>query len=307
MEIRYENKIAKVISEASLVLLDKEAEIEKSVICILAHGHLLIEDIPGVGKTTLVQLLAKLMGLHSSRIQFTNDLLPADVLGNMVYDTDSEGFKFHKGPVFGQLVLADELNRANPRTQSALLQAMEESEVTLDGNHYPLPEPFCLIATQNPRSQIGTSPLPESQLDRFLMSLELSHANPEAEKKIIQGLDAREKLKHIQAVLNSHEVIEMQKTVEKVHVADQVTIYISNLLQKSRQKGHLAPLSIRAGMALAKAGRACAYLAGRDHVLPDDIQKIAIEVLAHRLGGLEGVSKGRGFAHELLREVEVLS
>jgi MoxR-like ATPase len=300
-------KIEKVIAEASLVLLDKKAEIEKAVICILAQGHLLIEDVPGVGKTTLVQLLAKLMGLQDSRVQFTNDLLPADVLGHMVYDSDTKGIKFHTGPVFAQLVLADELNRANPRTQSALLQAMEEAEVTLDGDHHPLPMPFCLIATQNPRSQIGTSPLPESQLDRFLMSLELSHANPEAEKKIIQGLDARDKLKHVQAVLNSHEVIEMQKIIEKIHVADKVAIYISNLLQKSRQKGHTSPLSIRAGMALAKAGRACAFLAGRDHVLPDDIQKIAIEVLAHRLGGFEGVSKGRGLAHELLREVEVLS
>jgi len=253
-----------------------------------------------------VQLLAKLLGLQSSRVQFTNDLLPADVLGNMVYDSDAKSFKFHKGPVFAQLVLADELNRANPRTQSALLQAMEESEVTLDGNHYPLPEPFCLIATQNPRSQIGTSPLPESQLDRFLMSLELSHATPEAEKKIIQGLDAREKLKSVQAVMSSHDVVEIQKQIQKVHVADKVAHYISTLLQRSRQKGHSNPLSIRAGMALAKAGRACAYLENRDHVIPDDIQKIAIEVLAHRLGGLDGVAKGRSLAQELIREVEVL-
>lgn len=301
-----QNLIEKVISEASKVLLDKNTEIEKSVICILAQGHLLIEDVPGVGKTTLVQLLAKLMGLQSSRVQFTNDLLPADVLGNMVFDSEAKAFKFHKGPVFAQLVLADELNRANPRTQSALLQAMEESEVTLDGGHYPLPEPFCLIATQNPRSQIGTSPLPESQLDRFLMSLELSHANPEAEKKIIQGMDAREKLKTVQAVLGAHQVVEIQKEIDKVHVADKVAQYISSILQRSRQKGHINPLSIRAGMALAKAGRACAYLEKRDHVIPDDIQKIAIEVLAHRLGGLDGVAKGRGLAHELLREVEVL-
>jgi MoxR-like ATPase len=301
-----QKQIEKVIHEASQILLDKKAEIEKSVLCILAEGHLLIEDVPGVGKTTLVQLLAKLMGLQSSRVQFTNDLLPADVLGNMVFDSETKTFKFHKGPVFAQLVLADELNRANPRTQSALLQAMEESEVTLDGNHYPLPEPFCLIATQNPRSQIGTSPLPESQLDRFLMSLELSHANPEAEKKIIQGLDAREKLKSVQAVLNAHQVVETQKEIQKIHVADKVAQYISNLLQRSRQKGHSNPLSIRAGMALAKAGRACAYLDNRDHVIPDDIQKIAIEVLAHRLGGLDGVAKGRSLAQELIREVEVL-
>jgi len=302
-----QEKIHQVVAAASQVLLDKKTEIEKSVICILAQGHLLIEDVPGVGKTTLVQLLAKLMGLQSSRVQFTNDLLPADVLGNMVYDNDKKDFRFHKGPVFAQLVLADELNRANPRTQSALLQAMEESEVTLDGEHYPLPEPFCLIATQNPRSQIGTSPLPESQLDRFLMSLELSHAQPEAEKKIIQGLDAREKLKTLSPLLSAHEVIAFQKAVNEVHVSDKVAAYISNLLQKSRQKGHTMPLSIRAGMALAKAGRACAFMEKREHVLPDDIQKIAIEVLAHRLGGLEGVAKGRGLAHELLREVSVLS
>lgn len=302
-----QEKIHHIITEASQILLDKKAEIEKSVICILAQGHLLIEDVPGVGKTTLVQLLARLMGLQTSRVQFTNDLLPADVLGNMVYDNDKKDFSFHKGPVFAQLVLADELNRANPRTQSALLQAMEESEVTLDGEHYPLPEPFCLIATQNPRSQIGTSPLPESQLDRFLMSLELSHANPQAEMKIIQGMDAREKLKSVKALLTAHDVVAIQKMVNEVHVSEKVAAYISALLQTSRQKGHTMPLSIRAGMALAKAGRACAFLDKRDHVLPDDIQKIAIEVLAHRLGGLEGVAKGRGHAHELLREVAVLT
>lgn len=302
-----QEKIHHIIHEASGILLDKKSEIEKSVICVLAQGHLLIEDVPGVGKTTLVQLLARLMGLHTSRVQFTNDLLPADVLGNMVYDNDKKDFSFHKGPVFAQLVLADELNRANPRTQSALLQAMEESEVTLDGEHYPLPEPFCLIATQNPRSQIGTSPLPESQLDRFLMSLELSHANAEAEKKIIQGTDAREKLKTVQAVITAHEVAAIQKAISNIHVSEKVAEYISSLLQKSRQKGHTMPLSIRAGMALAKAGRACAFLENRDHVLPDDIQKIAIEVLAHRVGGLEGVAKGRGHAQELLREVAVLS
>jgi MoxR-like ATPase len=296
-----------ILSAAGEVLLDKKNEIEKALICILAEGHLLIEDLPGVGKTTLVQVLAKLMGLQSSRVQFTNDLLPADVLGNMVFDSENRNFKFHKGPVFAQLVLADELNRANPRTQSALLQAMEESEVTLDGNHYPLPEPFCLIATQNPRSQVGTSPLPESQLDRFLMSLELSFAGPEAEKKIIQGLDAREKLKHLKPVVDAHQLIDMQKQVAKVHVADKVAAYIGSVLQYSRQRVGLAPLSIRAGMALAKAARACAFLDERDHVLPDDVQKIAIEVLAHRMGGLEGVAKGRGVAHELLREVPVLS
>jgi len=297
----------KILDEASQVLLDKNTEIEKSLICILARGHLLIEDLPGVGKTTLVQVLAKLMGLQSSRVQFTNDLLPADVLGNMVFDSENKNFKFHKGPVFAQLVLADELNRANPRTQSALLQAMEESEVTLDGNHYALPEPFCLIATQNPRSQVGTSPLPESQLDRFLMSLELSFAGIEAEKKIIQGLDAREKMKHLKPVLGTHEVIKMQEQAEKVHVSDKVAQYISALLQYSRHRTGLTPLSIRAGMALAKAGRACAFLQERDYVIPDDIQKIAVEVLAHRLGGLEGVAKGRGIAHELLREVAVLA
>lgn len=300
-------KLGQILADASSILLDKDSELEKSLICILAEGHLLIEDVPGVGKTTLVQVLAKLLGLQSSRVQFTNDLLPADVLGNMVYDPDTKDFRFHKGPVFAQLLLADELNRANPRTQSALLQAMEESEVTLDGNHHPLPEPFCLIATQNPRSQIGTSPLPESQLDRFLMSLELAHARPEAEKKIIQGQSAREQLKHLKPVLTAHEVVAAQKTVATIHVSDQIATYIGALLQKSRQQSSQLPLSIRAGMALAQAGRACAYLAKRDHVLPDDIQKIAVEVLSHRLGGLEGVAKGRSLARELLREVPVLS
>jgi MoxR-like ATPase len=299
-------EIAVILSEANQILRDKNAEIEKSLICLLAQGHLLIEDLPGVGKTTLVQMLAKLMGLQTSRIQFTNDLLPADVLGNMVFDAQKQSFKFHPGPVFSQLVLADELNRANPRTQSALLQAMEEAEVTLDGQHYPLPEPFCLIATQNPRSQIGTSPLPESQLDRFLMSLELSHSSAEAERKIIQGLDAREKIRTLNPVITSDVLKSFYLQVEQVHIADKVAAYISAILQHSRQKSQFAPLSIRAGMALAKAGRACAFMYERDHVLPDDIQKIAVEVLAHRLGGSEGVAKGRSLAQELLREVPVL-
>ncbi|MBC7370535.1 MAG: AAA family ATPase [Bdellovibrionaceae bacterium] len=297
----------KILTSATEILLDKRNEIEKALICILGQGHLLIEDLPGVGKTTLVQVLAKLMGLHGSRVQFTNDLLPADVLGNMVFNSGEKCFKFHRGPVFAQLVLADELNRANPRTQSALLQAMEESEVTIDGQHHPLPEPFCLIATQNPRSQIGTSPLPESQLDRFLMSLELSFAGIEAEKKIIQGLDARERMKHLTPVVDSHQVIAMQAQVAKIHVSDKVAEYIGNILQHSRQKMGVGPLSIRAGMALAKASRACAFLEERDHVIPDDVQKIAVEVLAHRLGGIDGVAKGRGVAHELLREVSVLT
>lgn len=299
-------EIAHILAEANQILLDKSTEIEKSLICLLAQGHLLIEDLPGVGKTTLVQMLAKLMGLKTSRIQFTNDLLPADVLGNMVFDNKTNTFHFHQGPVFSQLVLADELNRANPRTQSALLQAMEESEVTLDGQHYPLPEPFCLIATQNPRTQIGTSPLPESQLDRFLMSLELAHSSSQAEQKIIQGLDAREKIKTLNPVISAETLKRFYAEVEAVHISDKVAAYISALLQHSRTHSQFAPLSIRAGIALAKAGRAAAFTQERDHVLPDDIQKIAIEVLAHRLGASEGVAKGRNLAQELLREVRVV-
>lgn len=299
-------EIAQILTQANEVLLDKNREIEKALICILAEGHLLIEDLPGVGKTTLVQILAKLMGLESSRVQFTNDLLPADVLGNMVYDPQNHGFKFHPGPVFAQLVLADELNRANPRTQSALLQAMEEAEVTLDGHHHALPSPFCLIATQNPRSQIGTSPLPESQLDRFLMSLELSHASPSAEQKIIQGLDAREKLKSLTAQISTTELRTFQNDIQKTHLSDKVAAYISRLLQTSRERTQYLPLSIRAGMALGKAARACAFIDERDHVIPDDVQKIAVEVLAHRLGGGDGVAKGRNLAQELLREVAVI-
>lgn len=301
------NYIYDILSATNAILLDKQNEAEKAIICILSRGNLLIEDVPGVGKTTLVQVLAKLMGLQSSRIQFTNDLLPADVLGNMVLDTENKKFKFHQGPIFAQLVLADELNRANPRTQSALLQAMEEGEVTIDGEHHPLPTPFCLIATQNPRSQIGTSPLPESQLDRFLMSLELSFASPEAEKKIIQGLDAREKLKTLTPLITSQQVLQIQNLVAQVHLSDPVAAYISSILQVSRRSTKTPPLSIRAGLALARAARTCAYLAKRDHVLPDDVQKISTEVLAHRLGGQEGVAKGRGLAHELLREVSPLA
>ncbi|MFZ4405450.1 MAG: AAA family ATPase [Pseudobdellovibrionaceae bacterium] len=289
--------------QASRILLDKDQEFLLALTCVLAQGHLLIEDQPGVGKTTLVQMMSKLLGLQYSRIQFTNDLLPADILGNSIFDPKANSFQFHAGPLFAQLVLADELNRASPRTQSALLQSMEEGNVTIDGTTHNLPQPFIIMATQNPLSQVGTSPLPESQLDRFHMSLEMHFASPQAEAKIIQGHDARSKIKTLPTVIHLPELLKIQSDIQQVHIADSIANYISQLLHKSRDSEKYKPLSIRAGIALAGCAKAYAWIKNRDHVWPEDVQAVAPYVFAHRLGGLQSVTKGQAGARELLAEV----
>lgn len=299
-------KFHNLITEASKIVLDKEPEVRLAVICLLAGGHLLIEDLPGVGKTTLVQVLGKLTGLRTRRIQFTIDLLPADVIGGQIFHPQENKFHFHPGPLFAQLVMADELNRASPRTQSALLQAMEEGEVTVDGTTYSLPKPFYVIATQNPHQQTGTFPLPESQLDRFLMSLELSHARKETEIRLFQGEDPRKRVSDLQSLFEEHELEKIILEVDKVKMAPAVSHYIADLLEFTRQPGYEAQsLSTRCGLALSKAAKACAFLDSRNHVRPEDVQAVLTAVLGHRLGGNHGIKRGREWAQQLQKSVPI--
>lgn len=299
-------KFHDLITEASKVVLDKDTEIRLAITCLLAGGHLLIEDLPGVGKTTLVQVLSKLTGLKSRRIQFTIDLLPADVIGGQIFHPQEHKFIFHPGPLFAQLVMADELNRASPRTQSALLQAMEEREVSVDGVTWSLPKPFYVIATQNPHQQTGTFPLPESQLDRFLMSLELHHASKTTEVRLLQGEDPRRMLQNLQSLFAETEIEDALLAVEKVKVSTPVANYVADLLERSRRTGFEgAPLSTRGGMALMRAAKAWAFLEGRDYLRPEDVQQVLIPVLGHRLGGNHGIKRGREWAAALQKSTPV--
>ena len=273
-----------IIAQANLFILGKEQQIRLALACLLARGHLLIEDLPGVGKTTLAHVLASTLGLHFNRVQFTSDLLPADILGVSVYERDSGEFRFHPGPVFSQVVLADEVNRATPKTQSALLEAMEEHQVSIEGETRPLPEPFFVIATQNPAFQIGTFPLPESQLDRFLMVIELGYPDRTAERALLAGEDRREMLRSIQPVLTPQQLIEMQRSVQQIYASPALIDYVQSLLEFSRHSTfYLTGLSPRAGLALLAAARAWALLEGRSHVIPEDVQTVLPYVAAHRL------------------------
>lgn len=276
--------IQKVIRAAEYIILGKSRELHLALACLLARGHLLIEDVPGVGKTTLAHLLARLLGLHYSRIQFTSDLLPADIVGTAIYDRDNQSFKYHPGPIFTQLVLADEINRATPKTQSALLEAMEERQVTVEGESRVLPEPFFVIATQNPTFQIGTFPLPESQLDRFLMRIHLGYPLAEQEKALLAGRDRREMLSAMEPVLSKEALLTLQRQVNNVHASGPIIDYCYSLLEFSRTCGRfLHGLSPRAGLGLLRGARAWAMLDGRDYILPEDVQAVAPACLGHRL------------------------
>jgi MoxR-like ATPase len=273
-----------VVRAAGEVILGKEGQIRLALACLLARGHLLIEDLPGVGKTTLAHALAQLLGLGFQRIQFTSDMLPADILGVSVFDRDSGGFRFHPGPVFTHVVLADEVNRATPKTQSALLEAMEERQVTAEGETRPLPDPFFVIATQNPSTQIGTYPLPESQLDRFLMRIELGYPDRAAERSLLAGIDRREVLAGLQPCLTPEQLLAHQKSVRAVVVSEALLDYVQALVAYTREAPDWqAGLSPRAALALLAAARAWAWLDGRDHVLPDDVQIVLPGVACHRL------------------------
>ena len=274
----------RVIAESNHIILGKEEVIRLALACLIARGHLLIEDMPGVGKTTLAHVLAATLGLGFQRIQFTSDLLPADILGASIYNRETGGFVFHPGPVFTQLILADEVNRATPRTQSALLEAMEEHQITLEGETRPLPQPFFVIATQNPSNQIGTFPLPESQLDRFMMRVHLGYPDIQAERELLKGRDRREVLAETTAIMSPQQLLDIQEAVSGIHVADALLDYLQDLLEFSRASGEFVHgLSPRAGLAILHGSQAWALLHGRAHVLPEDIQAVLPSIVSHRL------------------------
>lgn len=273
--------ITPVFNALENAIIGKTEQIKLAVTCLLSNGHLLIEDLPGMGKTTLSHALANLFGLEYARIQFTSDLLPADMLGASIFDVQSQQFTFHSGPIFNQVVLADEINRASPKTQSALLEAMEERQVSLDGTTHPLPKPFFVIATQNPLHQAGTYPLPESQLDRFLMRITLGYPNWQAEKQMLQSDTLNTPLT---GVIDNKQLIDWQRQVAKIHTGEAIFDYILRLVSYSRESGLFSnPLSPRASKALLIAARSWAWLHARDYVVPEDIQNIFASVAEHRL------------------------
>ena len=276
--------LQRAVDSIGRVILGKDDQIRLALTCLVAHGHLLIEDLPGVGKTTLAHAIAQVMGLDFQRIQFTSDLLPADVLGVAVYERERAVFEFHRGPIFSNFILADEVNRATPKTQSALLEAMEEYQVTVDGETRDLPTPFFVIATQNPMHQIGTYPLPESQLDRFLMRLHLGFPDKKAERELLQGEDRRDMIEHIKPVLDAGKLITIQKQAANMHVADALLDYVQSILDFTRNSPMFEfGLSPRGGLALLNSARALALIDGKDFVLPEHIKLVLPSVVNHRL------------------------
>lgn len=270
--------------EANKVILGKEKELVLALCAFISKGHILIEDIPGVGKTTFAKTIAKCFGLNFNRIQFTSDLLPSDVIGAQIYNQRDHTFTIFKGPIFNQFVLADELNRANPKTQSAMLEAMEEHQVTIDRESYELPDPFFVVATQNPRTQIGTHLLPESQLDRFMIRLSLGFPTKEEEKNLLLGHDTKEKFGLINNIFNKHDLLKIQNSVRQIKLSDKVLEYVLNLIDYSRKNPKLSSLSPRAGIDLVNMAKVVAYLESRDFVLPDDVKFVFHAVCNHRLG-----------------------
>jgi MoxR-like ATPase len=298
----------RAVSTLETIILGKPAQTRLCLACLLARGHLLIEDVPGVGKTTLAHALAHVMGLEWQRVQFTSDLLPADIIGVSVFDRASQQFHFRKGPIFTQLLLADEVNRASPRTQSALLEAMEERQISADVTTHRLPEPFFVVATQNPHEQLGTFALPESQLDRFLMRVTLGYPDSAHERELLRSGERREMLPKIAPALTSDTLLRIQGHVRSVYVSETVLDYAQALIQRTRERMDLKlGLSPRAGQGLIRAAQAWTYLANRTAVLPEDIQAVLPAVAAHRLERREptGSSDGHALANELIKAVLV--
>ncbi|WMJ68058.1 AAA family ATPase [Stenotrophomonas sp. 24(2023)] len=288
------------------LILGKTHEVRLAFVALLSGGHLLIEDLPGLGKTTLAHALASSLGLGFQRVQFTSDLLPADVLGVSVYEAGSRQFQFHPGPVFTHVLLADEINRAPPRTQSALLEAMAEQQVTLDGQTHALPDPFFVIATQNPVDLSGTFPLPDSQLDRFLLRLAMGYPSAQAERELLRGTDRRDLIAQAVPQLDDAQVRALRAAVLQVHASDALVDYVQALLTRSRQHaGVRVGLSPRAGLALLRAARAHALLLGRDHVVPEDVQALFVPVAGHRLVAEAEASSGPALARAILQTVAV--
>ena len=285
--------IRRLLNQLNTVIVGKNAQVSDCVACLLAGGHLLIEDVPGVGKTTLAHALSRSFGLEFARVQFTADLMPSDLVGVSVYERGREGFVFHPGPVFAQVLLADEINRASPKTQSALLEAMEEKQVTVEGETRALPEPFFVIATQNPHDQLGTYALPESQLDRFLMRISLGYPERVAERELLSGNGRRDMLEQLPAVLNAEDLAALQQAVGRVHVAEPLLDYVQDLVAATRNgRWFLQGLSPRAGIALMRAARAQALISGRDYVAPDDVQAILPQCVAHRMIPVSDAGRG---------------
>jgi MoxR-like ATPase len=281
--------LSPVIDQIGRIILGKENQIRLTLACFLARGHLLIEDLPGVGKTTLAHALAKTLGLDFQRIQFTSDMLPADILGVSVFNRDSAAFQFHPGPIFSQVILADEVNRATPKAQSALLEAMEEQQVTTEGETRPLPEPFFVIATQNPSHQVGTFPLPESQLDRFLMRIHLGYPDSAAERTLLEGRERRDMIADIEPAMTTDDMKAMQKSVREVFAAPALLDYVQALIAHTRRsQDFVNGLSPRAGLGVLNAARAWAFLDGRLEVIPEDVQAIWSCVASHRLSPVDG-------------------
>ena len=292
--------------QVNSLLLGKAQEVRMAFVALLSGGHLLIEDLPGLGKTTLAHAMASSLGLQFQRVQFTSDLLPADVLGISVYEAHSRSFQFHPGPVFCNLLLADEINRAPPRTQSALLEAMAEQQVTLDGVTHRLPDPFFVIATQNPVDMSGTFPLPDSQLDRFLLRLTLGYPNADAERALLAGEDRRDLIARVTPCLSEQDIRLLREAVSQVHASDALVDYVQALITRSRQHpGVRVGLSPRAGIALLRAAKAHALLLGRRHVIPEDVQALFIAVAGHRLVAEAEASSGPTLARTILHSVQV--
>jgi MoxR-like ATPase len=286
-------KLKSLLGQLNTVIVGKPTQIQDCVACLLAGGHLLIEDVPGVGKTTLAHALARTFGLQFSRVQFTADLMPSDLSGVSVYERGREAFVFHPGPVFAQILLADEINRASPKTQSALLEAMEEKQVTVEGATRPLPTPFFVIATQNPMDQLGTFALPESQLDRFLMRISLGYPDRAAERILLGGQDPRERANQLESLLTPHELHQLQQQVLAVHVSEPLLDYVQDLVAATRSgRWFLQGLSPRAGIAVVRAAKAQALISGRDYVAPDDVQAILPQTAAHRLIPVSDAGRG---------------
>ncbi|ASM54065.1 MoxR-like ATPase [Pseudoalteromonas nigrifaciens] len=279
-----QSSVSAIIDDLSNVIFGKKQQIKLALTCLFSEGHLLIEDLPGMGKTTLSHALAAVLGLSYQRIQFTSDLLPADILGTNVFNSNEHSFSFHKGPIFSQVVLADEINRAGPKTQSALLEAMEEQQVTVDGKKYSLPTPFFVIATQNPLHQSGTYPLPESQLDRFLMRISLGFPPKEAEKRLLLNMQKRD-YSQLPQRITEQQLAQIQTQISNITLSNPVIDYIIELVNYTRESNNFAAsLSPRASMALAKAAKSWAYIDGRDFVMPEDVQAVFASVCQHRLG-----------------------
>ena len=297
-------EINAAISAIEKIILGKPVQIRLAVCCLLARGHCLIEDLPGVGKTTLSQTIAHVFGLAFSRIQFTSDLLPADILGVSIFDPKQQSFNFHPGPIFAHFVLADEINRATPKTQSALLEAMEERQITVEGTTRKLEEPFFVIGTQNPLDQSGTFPLPESQLDRFMMKIKLGYPDADAERALLAGGNPREKLGEISATTTPERFIEIQRAVDSTHCSQPLLHYVLDLIQATRNPGlFVYGMSPRAGLSVVRASKAWALMNGRNHVEPGDVKAVFGSVAGHRLTPADQHSKSIESLIENLLEV----